>query len=359
MFSRFSAVGPDGDGAGGVKESLVVAGGAAAVVGDANAQDEVGVEVGGLFQSPAAGVQGMFDGNGARVAHHRHSEAFRQGGYFGDGVAFPDAVAGVEQGAAGVAQGVGHGVHIGVGRVAGAELGQFALNNVGGVFLGAQQPVVHGQMHRAHGRRHRHAEGAFHGGGQALRFNHRPVGFGEGRGDGGGAGVVADVKADFAGEAAGVAGEGNHDDGKAARPDIDQLAHSLGQAGAQVNHHYAGGQVGLGVAAGHSGDRPLVEAQDAVDVGAGMEFVEKQGLARAGVVEYILDAGSGQLLHHQAGCGGGHLPGLHCGSPCCQSVGRSGRARDAGALNPAPERCGATKRGGRRRKRPAAGPCRA
>ena len=241
-------VGADGDGAPGVEEGGVVAGVAGAIMGDADAQDEVGVDVAGLFQAAAAGVERVLDGESAGVAHHGDAEPLGKGGNLGDGAALPHAVADVHHGTVGVAEGAGDGFDVGIRGIAGAELGQAAVDDVGGVLLWPQQAVIDGQMHRADGRRHGDAQGALHGGGQALRLDDRPVGLHHGGGDGGGAGVVADVEADFAGEAASVAGEGDDDHRQAAGPDIDELAHGLGQAGAQVDDHNAGGEVSLSVA---------------------------------------------------------------------------------------------------------------
>ena len=100
---------------------------------------------------------------------------------------------------------------------------------------------------------------------------------------------MAEVEAYPVGKAAGVAGEGDDDHGQAARPNVDQLSHTLGQARSQVNDHYTGRQVGLGVSARHGGNRAFVEAQDAVDIRARVEFVKEQGFAGTRVVENVFD----------------------------------------------------------------------
>ena len=136
-------------------------------------------------------------------------------------------------------------------------------------------------MHRPHGRRHRHPHGALDGRRQTLRLDDRPVGFGEGRADGSWPGVVGYVQANQVGKAAGVTGESDYHHGQAARPDVDQLSHRLGQAGAQMHHHYGGGKVGLGVTARHRRYRTLVQAENAVNIGPGVQLVEKQGFPGA------------------------------------------------------------------------------
>jgi hypothetical protein len=65
-------------------------------------------------------------------------------------------------------------------------------------------------------------------------------------------------------ETAGVAGEGYHHNGQAARPNVYQLSHTLGESRSKVNDHYTGYLVGLGISPGHRGNRAFVESQDAM-----------------------------------------------------------------------------------------------
>ena len=101
---------------------------------------------------------------------------------------------------------------------------------------------------------------------------------------------MAKIQAYPIAKAAGVARECNDYDGQTSPPDIDELSHTLRQSRAEVDDHDCRREVGLGISAGHSGDRTFVKSKYAVYIRSRVELVEEVGLARARVVEDIFDA---------------------------------------------------------------------
>ena len=285
------------------------------VMRNPHADYQIRIQIRRLLQTPPPGVQRMLDRNRPRIPYHRRPEPLRQLGNLGNGAALPHPVPHIQQRTLRLPQRLRHRRRIPVRRIPGAKLLQPPVNNIRRVLLRPQQPVVHRQMHRPHRRRHCHPQRPFHRRRQPFRFNHRPVRFGQRRGNRRRPRIVANIQADFAGEAARIPGEGNHHHRQTARPHINQLPHRLRQPRPQMHHHHPRRQVRLRIAPGHRRNRPLVQPQNPVYIGTGMQLVEKQRLPRPRVVENILDARSGQLLHHQPGSAGRHLPGLHRTAP--------------------------------------------
>ena len=180
-------------------------------------------------------------------------------------------------------------LYVAIGRIAGADLRQVAFYYVRGDLVGAKHPIINGEVDRANGRSHGHPKGALNGRRQSLGLDDCPAGLGHRGADGGWACVMAQVEAYPIGKTAGVAGECYDDYRQAARPNVYQLPHALGESSAQVNHHHPRLEVGLGVSAGHGGNRAFVESQDAMDIRARMEFVEEQGFPRTRVVEDVFN----------------------------------------------------------------------
>ena len=157
--------------------------------------------------------------NASEIACNGCAQMFAKGSDLGHRAALPDAIPNTEQGALRPIQGTGDFLHVAIRRVAGPKVRNAAFDYVGCHLLGAQQPVVDGEMHRADRRRFRDHQGAINGLREPLGLDHRPGRLGKRRGDRRGAKAMTEIKANPVGIAPCVTGEGNDHDGQAAGPD--------------------------------------------------------------------------------------------------------------------------------------------
>ena len=89
---------------------------------------------------------------------------------------------------------------------------------------------------------------------------------------------MAEVEPHAVGIAARVAREGEHYDGQAALPRVDELSQALREAGAEVYQRHRRVEIDLGVARRHRRHAALVQGEDAVNVGVLVEGVEERRL---------------------------------------------------------------------------------